>query len=494
MRLLVRLRNKRKTDSLGAAKSAEFLFRLTPRLAAFALLCLLACLLYGSEIPDLPKVNTSSFLPIIGAQIEQAAATAKTHPLDANASGMLAMTLHAYEQYDAAAHAYSRAHVLEPRNFDWVYLLGAVEMARGHFDSAVESFGLALRIRPGDLLTELRLADSLTALAKWDDAGTHYQCILNKHPNCPQAWYGLGRVQAAKREHTSALQSYTKACEFFPAYGAAQFALAGELRLLGKQAELKEHLAIYSKNVTVEPPIDDPLFKRIHELNRGVQAHLYRGAELERAGLLEEAIRENGAALAVDPRNVQAHINLVSLYARTGDAGKAQQHFEAAIELDPGRSDAWYNYGVFHFKGQNYAAAEKAFRQALEINPDYAEAHNNLGAIYERQGRLNDAAKEFRDAIAGRPDYPLARFHLGRILVNEQKYDEAIQQFLRALTPEDEQTTAYLYALAGTYARAGDRAHALAYLEKAHDAALAHGQSEMQSSIDRDLKTLAEGR
>ncbi|HXB71488.1 MAG TPA: tetratricopeptide repeat protein [Candidatus Acidoferrales bacterium] len=450
----------------------------------------LAYALYGAGIPDLPLVNTSGFLPVIRAQIEQAAAAARARPRDAQAAGMLAMTLHAYSQYDAAGPVYSRAHLLEPRNFDWVYLLGAVEMAQGQFDSAVESFQIALRIRPDDLVTELRLADCLTALAKWDDAGAHYYRILDRHPDCAQAWYGLGRVQTAKREHTAALQSYGKACEVFPAYGAAHFALAGELRLLGNKAEMGRHLTVYAKNVTVEAPLDDPLFKRIHELNMGVQAHLQRAAELEKAGLLQEAVGENEAALAVDPRDVQVHINLISLFARMADPAKAQQHFEAAIALDPGRSDAWYNDGVLLFKQQNYAGAEEAFRKALDINPDYAEAHNNLGAIYEQEGHLDDAAKEFRQAIADRPDYPLARFHLGRILVNGQRYDEAIQQFLRALSPEDDQTTFYLYALAATYERAGDRAHALAYFQKAHDAAVAHGQSEMLTSIDRDLKAL----
>jgi tetratricopeptide (TPR) repeat protein len=455
---------------------------------------LLACALYGAGIPDLPLVNTSGFLPVIRAQIEQAAAAAKAHPRDAQAAGMLAMTLHAYSQYDAAAPVYSRAHLLEPRNFDWVYLLGAVEMAQGQFDTAVESFQIALRIRPDDLAAELRLADCLTALAKWDDAGAHYQSILDRHPDCAQAWYGLGRVQTAKREHAAALQSYAKACEVFPAYGAAHFALAGELRLLGNKAEMGQHLAVYAKNVTVEPPLDDSLFKRIHDLNMGVQAHLQRAAALEKEGLPQEAIGENEAALAVDPRDVQAHINLISLHSRLADPTKAQQHFEAAIALDPGRSDAWYNYGVLLFNGQNYAGAEKAFRKALDINPDYAEAHNNLGAIYEQQDRLDDAAKEFRQAIADRPDYPLARFHLGRILVNGRRYDEAIQQFLRALSPEDDQTTVYLYALAATYARAGDRAHALSYFRRAHDAAVAHGQSQILTSIDRDLKALQEDR
>ena len=139
---------------------------------------------------------------------------------------------------------------------------------------------------------------------------------------------------------------------------------------------------------------------------------------------------------------------------------------------------------------KHFDEAEKAYLRALQINPDYAEAHNNLGAIYEQLGRLADAQEEFRAAIRDRPDYPLARFHLGRILVNEQKYDEAIQQLQRALTPEDDKTPVYLYALGATYARAGDRAHAIEYLQRAQDAASRYGQSELLVSIDRDLRAL----
>lgn len=451
---------------------------------------ILVCTLCGSEIPEPPEVNTSNFLPPIRAQIEQASSTAKSRPRDGSAVGRLAMILHAYQLYDAAARAYSRARALDSHNFDWAYLGGASEMAQGRFDAAAQCFEIALRIRPGDVVTELRLADSLAAVAKWDEARLHYQNILDKRADCPQAWYGLGRVQAAQGDHAAALRSYDKACRLFPSYGIAQFALAQELRLSGNKAAMQDHLAMYSKDATAEPPLDDPLFKRIRELNLGVQAHLQRGAELDRAGRLDEAILENEAALAADPRSEQVHINLISLYGRTGDAVKAKLHFEAAVALNPGRSDAWYNYGVLLFHAQDYVAAEKAFRRALEINPDYAEAHAHLGAIYEQQARLDEAAKEFQNAIAERPDYPLARFHLGRILVNKQNYDQAIQQFLKALTPEDDQAAVYLYALAGTYARTGERSLALAYLERARDAAVAHGQIQMLKSIDRDLKTL----
>ena len=93
-------------------------------------------------------------------------------PNDAKATGALAMTLHAYQRYDAAAQAYSRAHLLEPQTFDWLYLLGAVQMKQGAFDTAVRSFQTALKIRPEDLPARLRLAECLTAVANWDESGT----------------------------------------------------------------------------------------------------------------------------------------------------------------------------------------------------------------------------------------------------------------------------------------------------------------------------------
>lgn len=435
-------------------------------------------------------MDTSGFLPAIRAQVELAERNARERPRDPAIVGALAMTLHAYQRYDAAEGAYIRAHSLDPQNFDWLYLLGAVQMAQGAFARAVKTLQSALQIRPGDLAAEVRLAESLTALPDWDGAGALYRRILDDRRECPKAWYGLGRAQTAKGDHAAAIESYGKACELFPAYGAAHFALAAELRRLGRNPEAEQHIAAYAKNVTSEPPLDDPLFQRIRELNLSSQAHIERGAELEKAGLLDGAIREHEAALVNDPANVQANVNLISLYARAGDPGKAKQHFEAATGLNPGRSDAWYNYGVLLYMQKHFDEAEKAYLRTLQINPDYAEAHNNLGVIYEQLGRLADAQEEFRAAIRDRPDYPLARFHLGRILVNEQKYDEAIQQLQRALTPADDKTPAYLYALGATYARAGDRAHAVEYLHRAQDAATSYGQSELLVSIDRDLRAL----
>ncbi len=445
----------------------------------------------AGDLPELPSIDTTEFLPAVRAQVESAERNARANSHDAAAVGVLAMTLHAYERYDAALRTYARAQRLDPTAFDWHYLSAVLLMQQGDFEVAANSFRAALQLRSGELTAELRLGQSLTAIGNWDEAAVLYRSIIEVHPDSPQAWYGLGRLRAAKGEHEAAAQAYTKACDLFPRYGAAHFALGGELRRLGKRAEAEQHAAAYLKDTNSEPPLPDPLLRRIRELNQGAQIHLQSGAALEKQGKLEDSIREHLAALAVDPDNVQGHINLISLYGRTGDPARAKEHFETATRLSPSRPDAWYNYGVLMFKGQAYPQAEAAFRRAIEINPYYAEAHNNLGAAYLLQSRVDDAAGEFRSAIANKPDYPLARFQLARILANQKQYDEAIHHLLRALTPEDDQTPRYLYALAAVYARAGDREHALSYYGRAREAAVTRGQAQLVASIDRDLKLIA---
>ncbi|MGI8962340.1 MAG: tetratricopeptide repeat protein [Bryobacteraceae bacterium] len=449
-----------------------------------------ALMVQASDLPEAPQIDTGNFSPAIKAQIERAESEAKAHPEDAHVVGELGMIFHAYHQYDAATKAYSRAHALEPQNFDWAALLGDAELEEGHFDTAAKSFRSALEIRPADLAAQLHLGECLVAIADWAAAKRLYKQILEAHRDCSQAWYGLGRVQAAEGNHESAAASFTEACNLFPQFGAAQFALAGELRKLGKQSEAGLHFALYSKSSSIEPPLPDVPAQRMEQLNQSSTTHLERGAELESAGKLEDAIREHQTVLESDPNNVQAHINLISLYGRAGDAAAAKQHFDAAIKLAPNRPDAWYDYGVLLFNQQKYDQAEQAFRRALAVNPNYAEAHNNLGAIYEIERRTEEATAEFRAAIADRPDYPLARFHLARILVNQGKYDEAIQQLLRALQPEEENTPVYTYALAAAYARSGNRERAVRYYREARDLAVARGQSKLLASIDHDLKML----
>jgi len=98
--------------------------------------------------------------------------------------------------------------------------------------------------------------------------------------------------------------------------------------------------------------------------------------------------------------------------------------------------------------------------------------------------------KEFRQAIAGPAKLCASPIFTWAVFWSTAgSMTKPSQQFLRALQPESEQTPVYLYALAATYSRAGDREHALTYFHR-RATVLWPRASQLVSSIDRDLKTL----
>jgi len=448
----------------------------------------------GMPVPDVPRLDATSFLPAIRDQVHQAYEAARANQNDAEASGKLGMVLDAYEQYDAAIICYQRAHLLDPRAFRWLYYLGWVQAAQGRDEEAAASLGAALALKPDDLPARLRLTASLLSIRQWDESRRIAESTARAYPGSAEAHFYLAQASAGVGNVAAATALYLKACEVFPPYGAAHYALAMAYRKLGRDDESRQHFALYEQNKTTVPPLDDPLRREVTALNLGSVAHIRRGADLERVGRLDEAIAEQQEALRVDPGAVQAHINLVALYGRLGRFDEAASHYQAAFAIDSNQADLHYNYGVLLLKQGKASDAEKAFLESVRINPHYADAHNNLGIIYEQQGLLTDAFEHFSAAVAARPDDRAAHFHLGRILANRQKYDDAIEHLLKTLTPEDENTPRYLYALGATYARAGDTSKALTYLHRARAQAQARNQDQLLTSIDRDLRTLEAGR
>lgn len=444
----------------------------------------------NSSVPELPRLTLENFSPGIREQIEDAYLLARGHAEDADASGRLGMVLQTYGLLQEAAFCYRRAMQLEPNSFQWAYYLGAVEADQGSCDTATSTLRLALRIDPNYVPAKLRLANCLLASADWDASEKLFAEIVKHHPGNADAYYGLGRVRATRRDLSGASEAYHKAAELFPDYGAAHYALALTYRTLGKADQAEVQLRLYEKNKTRVPPSDDPLMAEVRALNHSATYQVQYGAELETQGKLEESAAAHEKALEIDPNLVQAHINLIELYGRLGQFERAEEHYRAAIRIDPGSAESYYNYGVLLLSTEKYSQAEEAFRKTIEINPFHADAHNNLGYLLERRSNFSEAEAEYRKAIENKPGDRQAHFNLGRILVNQKKFQEGIQELKKTIEPEDESTPRYIYALGAAFARSGDRQTALLYIRRARDGAASRGQSSLLASIERDLHTL----
>lgn len=443
-----------------------------------------------NDLPALPNLSLQNFLPAVREQVQKAYDAVVAHPRDSAANGELGMVLQAYSELQGAEVAYRRARLLAPSHFDWIYYLAQIRATQGDCDDAAKLLREALELDPGYLPARLKLAECLRTSSQWEESTAIYSAILKAYPDSAEGHYGLGKVQMASHNVRAALESYRRACELSPEFGAAHYGLALAYRTLGEEEQAQQEFQRYEKNKDSGPPARDTLMEYVRALNCGAAIQIHAGYDLERAGKLQEAAEAHERALKIDPTGVQAHVNLISIYGRLKQPEKAEEHYHQAIELAPEDVDAYYNYGVLMTDLGLFEKAEQAFRKALSINPSHSEAHNNLGVLLEQRGMYAEAEVEFQAAIALQPGYRLAHFHLGRLLVNRRDFSAGIQHLLKTVQPEDDGTPGYLYALGASYARAGERTSAVKYLREARDKAEFRGQHQLLASIENDLRVL----
>jgi tetratricopeptide (TPR) repeat protein len=468
-------------------------------LCLIAILFLEACSFPSSstrhdrDLPELPHLTIGNFRPQIRDQVQRAYDDVKARPKDAEANGRLGMLLQAFSQFESAELCYQRARILDPNRFQWAYYLGLTQSLDGKNGEASRNLRDATRLDPQYLPARLKLAEVLLAQGRLDDSQTICQSIAKENPQVAPVYYWLGRVDSAKGDVQAAVEQYRKACQLWPSYGTAHYALALACQSTGAKVEAQQHMAAYQKyKADGDPQPEDPQLEAVRSLDNTALAHLMKGVDLENAGQVESAISEHEEAVKQDPKLAQAHANLIALYARAGRADRAEAEYRATIGINPNLPQSHYDYGVLLVSQRRYHEAEDAFRKALESSPNYAEAHSNLGAMLELRGKSDEAIQQYQAAIDGKANYRMAHFQLGRLLLMKSRTGEAIAQLSQTLGPEDADTPRCMYALGLAYAESGDFASAQRYLREAGQRAASQGQSQLLAQIETALRKAAE--
>lgn len=440
--------------------------------------------------PALPPLPLETYPVSARDAIGRAHREATTRSKDPEAVGALARLLHAWEQWEAAHAAYSRAQALAPRSFDWHYLDGVVLQRIARQEEAATQLEAALAIIPDYLPARVKLAEALFETGKLDESRALYSQLLDEPLAQPAAHFGLGRIAAARGEHDSAISHLQRSVELFPEWGAAYYSLALSLRALGRRDEAQRALEAHARHGPAWPGLKDPALEAVLALRSDAGGHLRRGQKLAAGGDLAGAIVEYESALRLDPSLGIAHGNLLKLYGRAGDWAKAEAHYRAAVERGEDLAEAHYDYGVLLGLQERLDDAAEAYRRALEINPRYADALNNLGQIHERKRQFERALELYRRALASQPTFRLARFNAGRMLVALGRPAEAIPEFERLVPPRDAEAARYLFALSVAHIRSGHRDEGLKWAADAKRLATQYGQHDLAAAIERELATL----
>ena len=445
------------------------------------------------DLPDLPKLVIDKLRPQIRDQVQKAYQDASARPRDVEANGRLGMLLHAFSQFESAELCYRRARILDPKRFQWAYYLGLTESLDGKNQAAADTLRDATHIDPQYFPARSKLGEVLLTLGRLDESQGVLEAIAKDDPQFAPAYYWLGRVESARGNVPAAIEQYRKACQIWPSFGTAHYALALACQRTGARVEALQHMTAYQRyKADGDPQPEDPLLEAVRSLDNTALAHLMKGVDLENAGNLDGAIAEHEEAVKLDPRLAQAHANLIALYARTGRTDRAEAEYRATVGINANLPQSHYDYGVLLVSQKRYNEAEDAFRKALESSPNYAEAHSNLGAMLERRGKTEEALLEYEAAINNKPNYRMGHYQLGRLLLMTKKTQEAIAQLSQTLGPEDQDTPRCMYALGIAYAEATDYSNAERYLQQAGQRAASLGQTELAAQIAAALQKVAE--
>ena len=146
-----------------------------------------------------------------------------------------------------------------------------------------------------------------------------------------------------------------------------------------------------------------------------------------------EAEAHAKTAVELEPDNAVAHNNLGLAWQRAGRLEDSVREHREAIRLDPELAEAHYNLGISLGALNRLDEAVASYRESLRLFPSQAAARSNLGQLLARQGRGAEGVEEIRAAIAIDPESADLRMNLANVLLAGGSPDQALAAYDQAL-------------------------------------------------------------
>jgi Flp pilus assembly protein TadD len=375
--------------------------------------------------------------PDVAAAVGAAREEVRQAPRSAARWGNLGMVLAANGYYDEADPCFGQAERLEPREARWPYYRGMTLLFRDH-EAAIAGFKRAVRLRGDEPAMRLRLAETLLAQDRREEAEEQYRRLLLLEPLNPRAHLGLARL-AYLRGDLSAAREALAPCGSDPLTQKASHTLLAEI----EQRAGDPAAATRERARAAELPEDqdwaDPLVAEIDRLKAGKQARLSYAVQLLRQGRADEAGTLLRELVAAYPDWDQAWLDYGRFLLEGHAYAEADEALRRAVRLAPGSVEGHFYLGVVLVQRGDYAVAGTHFREATRLKPDYARAYYNLGQCLKHQDDRRGAIAAFREAVRCQPNLAAAHTNLGELLARQGDRSEAMEHLRLGLelSPED---------------------------------------------------------
>lgn len=299
-----------------------------------------------------------------------------------NADSMLVLLNLRLRDYERAHAAVNRMEEKAPTDPFVANMRGAVLLAQGKTEQAVESFENVLKMHPAFL-------PAAANLAKIDMQG--------------------GKVEQAKRRFEGVLADDKTHLQ-------ALLVVAQFEHRLGKT---KESIALLERAAAAHPTALAPRSRLVELLMQQGNFQLARSRA-------EEAVTRN-------PTSAAALELLASVKMREGDKHSAVATFARIVELHPKSPAAHVARAQAERAAGMPKEAEASLRRALELQRSYAPAQATLFELLVQQNRLPQALEFAKQLKAELPRSPIGHVFEAEVALVQKKFKDAVAPYQTAL-------------------------------------------------------------
>jgi tetratricopeptide (TPR) repeat protein len=196
-------------------------------------------------------------------------------------------------------------------------VFGRLQMLRGEYASAAESFRQGLAIYPPGANLRFLLGKSLFGAGQTDEAARELGRVLAQVPNNSQGLQELAKIRHALGDSREALVLLQRALELTPESPGLRVSI-GRIYLHTRQPG--PATAHYLKAIELDPEWAD--------------AHAELGVCLTLLNDHDAAVKSFKQAIRYQPDSADVHYQLALAYARLSNSDAAQIHYDKAAALD----------------------------------------------------------------------------------------------------------------------------------------------------------------
>jgi predicted O-linked N-acetylglucosamine transferase (SPINDLY family) len=255
----------------------------------------------------------------------------------------------------------TRAILADPLAPEYRVNLGVVLEALNQPSEAIESYRLALEIRPDFPDAQINLGNALSRLEHWPEAIAAYRAALAHRACDPQLHNSLGIALLRQNQLEPALAEFAAAIELQPKFPEAYNNVGTALTARG---DFELAVTAFQKAVDLNPDLTD--------------SQINLATLLDRIGRRDDAFAIHQRIAAARPDYAPAHQAIGDALLIRPDLDGAVAAYHRAIELRPDSHEAFNNLSVALKEQSLMDDALDACEKAMELRPADAAIHSNL--------------------------------------------------------------------------------------------------------------------